>query len=74
MFNKAEILETLKNSSRNIDSFDGFLHKSDNLRHSYEKFRFSGNIDKPPFDEVYNSVKLYIKDILPKEKNDKFKE
>lgn len=72
-FNKAEILETLKNSSRNIDSFDGFLHKSDNLRHSYEKFRFSGNIDKPPFDEVYNSVKLYIKDILPKEKNDKFK-
>ena len=64
-FNKAEVLEALKTSGRSLDSFNGFLHRPDDLRHSYEKFRFSGNVDKPPFDEVYLSVKAYVKDILP---------
>ncbi len=64
-FNKAEILETLKASGRNLDSFNGFLYRPEDLQHSYEKFRFSGNADKPPFDDVYRSVKVYIKDILP---------
>ena len=68
-FNKAEVLETLKASGRSLDSFNGFLHRPDDLRHSYEKFRFSGDVDKPPFDEVYLSVKAYIKDILPREKD-----
>ena len=68
-FNKAEVLETLKTSGRNLDSFNGFLHRPGDLRHSYEKFRFSGEVDKPPFDEVYRSVKAYVKDILPKEKD-----
>lgn len=64
-FNKSEIFKTLKNSGRVLDSFNGFLHRSEDLRHSYEKFRFSGDVDKPSFDEVYLSVKTYIKDILP---------
>ncbi len=64
-FNKAEILETLKASGRNLDSFNGFLYRPEDLQHSYEKFRFSGNADKPPFDDLYRSVKVYIKDILP---------
>ena len=71
-FNKAEVLETLKASGRNLDSFNGFLHRSEDLQHSYEKFRFSGDVDKPPFDEVYRSVKAYVKDILPKEKDREF--
>ena len=71
-FNKAEVLETLKASGRSLDSFNGFLHRPDDLRHSYEKFRFSGEVDKPPFDEVYRSVKTYVKDILPKEKDREF--
>lgn len=71
-FNKAEVLEALKNSGRSLDSFNGFLHRLDDLRHSYEKFRFSGNADKPPFDEVYRSVKAYVKDILPKGKEHEF--
>ena len=37
------------------------------LKHSYEKFRFSENVNKPSFEEIYQSVKEYIKDILPKE-------
>ncbi len=68
-FNKAEVLETLKASGRNLDSFNGFLHRPEDLQHSYEKFRFSGEVDKPPFNEVYRSVKAYVKDILPKEKD-----
>ena len=71
-FNKAEVLETLKASGRNLDSFNGFLHRPEDLQHSYEKFRFSGDVDKPPFDEVYLSVKAYVKDILPKEKDREF--
>lgn len=66
-FNKAEVLEALKNSGRSLDSFNGFL--PDGLHHSYEKFRFSGNVDKPPFDEIYVSVKTYVKDILPEEED-----
>ena len=65
-FNKAEVLETLKASGRNLDSFNGFLHRPDDLRHSYEKFRFSGDVDKPPFDEVYCSVKAYFAEWLLK--------
>ena len=68
-FNKAEVLEALKNSGRSLDSFNGFLHRPDDLHHSYEKFRFSGNVDKPPFDEIYVSVKTYVKDILPGEED-----
>lgn len=36
------------------------------LRHSYEKFRFTGDVNKPPFDEVYSTVKAYLSDALPK--------
>ena len=66
-FDKAEILETLKSSGRKLDTFNGFLHKPEELQHAYEKFRFSGEVDKPTFDEVYLSVKTYIKDLLPTE-------
>ena len=65
---KSEILRTLENSGRSLDSFHGFLHRAEDLSHSYEKFRFEGGVYKPPFEEVYNSVKAYIKDMLPKEK------
>ena len=40
VFNKTEVLETLKASGRSLDSFNGFLHRPNDLRHSYEKFRF----------------------------------
>ncbi len=65
-FDRSDILKTLKNSERALDSFHGFLHRTEELRHSYEKFRFDGNVDKPPFDEVYDAVRTYIADVLPK--------
>ena len=64
-FDRAAVLETLRNSGRELENFSGFLHRSDELRHSYEKFRFAGDVNKPPFEEVYRNVKAYIKDVLP---------
>lgn len=66
-FDKAEVLRTLTDSDRTLDNFQGFLCRTDELKHSYEKFRFSGGVNKPPFDEVYHAVKSYIRDVLPKE-------
>lgn len=67
-FDSADVIQTLKNSGKNLDTFNGFLRRTEDLQHSYEKFRFAGGVNKPPFKEVYRVVKLYIKDVLPKEK------
>ncbi len=64
-FESDEVISTLKNSGRTLDTFNGFLNRTDDLKHSYEKFRFTGEVNKPQFDEIYNAVKDYIKDILP---------
>mgnify|MGYP004553998995 CR=1 FL=1 len=37
------------------------------LAHSYEKFRFTGTVDKLPFEELYGAVRAYIQDVLPEE-------
>lgn len=68
-FDKADVAQALKNSGRRLGDFHGFLHRAEDLRHSYEKFRFEGGVYKPPFEEVYHTVKTYIKDVLPREKN-----
>lgn len=65
-FDTVEVARTLKNSGRILDTFYGFIHRTEDLKHSYEKFRFTGGVNKPPFEEVYHSVKLYIEDVLPK--------
>lgn len=67
-FCKTDIIQTLKSSGRKLGDFHGFLHSVDELRHSYDKFRFAGDVNKPPFDEVYHTVKIYIKDVLPRER------
>ena len=66
-FDKTEVLETLRNGGGCLGTFEEFLCRPDDLRHSYEKFRFTGNVNKPSFDEVYYAVKEYIKDILPEQ-------
>lgn len=71
-FERDDVMQTLNNSGRTLDTFNGFLHKKDELKHAYEKFRFAGDISKPPFDEVYRTVKSYIKGVLPKEKQRDF--
>lgn len=67
-FNADDIRRTLENSGRELESFDNFLHRTCVLEHSYDKFRFIGDVNKPPFEEIYKSVKEYIKDVFPEEK------
>ena len=57
--------QTLSNSGKMLEDFHSFLHGTEELRHAYEKFRFTGGVNKPPFDEVYTKVKVYLKDVLP---------
>lgn len=64
-FEKQAILEKLINSGRTLDSFEGFMTRKEDLRHSYEKFRFAGDVGKPEFEEVYQTVRAFIADILP---------
>ncbi|MCD7771835.1 MAG: nucleotidyl transferase AbiEii/AbiGii toxin family protein [Oscillospiraceae bacterium] len=66
-FDSAEIKLTLKNSGRKLENFTGFLNRTDDLRHAYEKFRLTGDVEKPPFEMVYSTVKAYIRDVLPQE-------
>ena len=67
-FDVDDISEALKNSGRQLGNFDSFLHDSAALQHSYEKFRFTGSVSKPPFQKIYQAVKTYLGDVLPKEK------
>lgn len=64
-FDKVRVVQTLKSNNRTLGNFQGFLHRIEDLRHSYEKFRFSGGVNKPPFEEVYQTVSSYIKTVLP---------
>ena len=64
-FNRDQVLQLLEASKRSLDNFHGFLYRTEELRHSYEKFRFFGRTDKPSFDEVYGRVREYIKEVLP---------
>ena len=64
-FNAHDILDTLRRSQRTLGDYHGFLRREDELKHSYEKFRFTGDVNKPPFEEVYDTVLMFIKDLLP---------
>lgn len=60
-----DVISVMHKSNRQLGDYQAFLRREDELRHSYEKFRFAGGVNKPPFDEVYNTVVMYIKDLLP---------
>jgi len=68
-FHSADIKQILKDNGRELGAFHGFLHRKSELEHAYDKFRLSGDVNKPPFDDVYAAVKSYIRDILPKERH-----
>ena len=69
-FDTAAVAQTLTNNERTLDNFHSFIHRTDELKHAYEKFRFAGGVNKPSFEEVYHSVKEYIKDVLPEDKSE----
>jgi len=65
VFDKQSVLQTLEANGRILGTFQEFLSREADLRHSYDKFRFSGAVQKPSFDEVYRSVKNFIQEVLP---------
>lgn len=65
--NAGELLKTMELNGRSLGDFDGFLHNPQELQHAYEKFRLTGDVTKPAFDELYSKVKTFIGDILPLE-------
>ena len=66
-FDAGEILRLLESSGRKLDDFNSFINRIDDLRHSYEKFRFTGNVNKPSFAEVYDKVRRFIGSLIPQE-------
>lgn len=69
VFDKTKVIQALTYSERSLGDFYDFINKTGDLKHAYDKFRFSGDVEKPPFEEVYYTVKSYIKDVLPPIKN-----
>jgi hypothetical protein len=63
-FDREDILHILKNNGKVLGNFDGFLNRTEDLKHSYEKFRFAGGVNKPTFEEVYQRVKSFIAEII----------
>ena len=59
-----DVLKALDRSGRKLGDFEGFVNRIDDLKHSYEKFRFSGGVNKPLFDEVYQTVRGYISELI----------
>ncbi len=51
-----------------MGDFNSFLNCLVELKHAYEKFRFAGDVNKPTFEDVYYTVKDYIKDELSQER------
>lgn len=45
-FIKDEIFQVLENNKKELESFNGFLYRQNDLKHSYEKFRFTGDVSK----------------------------
>lgn len=66
-FDEGEVLQLLESSGRKLADFNGFINRIDDLRHSYEKFRFTGDVNKPSFEEVYDKVRSFIGDLIPQE-------
>ncbi len=64
-FRKEDILQRLQDSGRQLGDFNGFISRRADLEHSYDKFRFAGDVDKPPFEVIYQAVRQYVNSVLP---------
>ena len=63
-YDKDDVLDIMKKSGRPLGTFNGFLHRREELRHAYERFNLQ-EVSKPPFEEAYQTVKSYIDVFLP---------
>lgn len=54
------VRNAMEKTGRELAGFDGFLNRSEDLRHAYEKFRFGVDTEKPDFEQLYCAVKEYV--------------
>lgn len=59
--NLEKVYEILENTNRKLSDFNGFINRKDELQHAFEKFRFTGDAEKPDFENAYNKVYNYVK-------------
>lgn len=62
---RESVQAAMKKAGRATGGFHGFLNRRAELLHAYEKFRYSGEAEKPEFEPLYQAVKSYIRDFLP---------
>lgn len=67
------INQTIMKSNRTLGDFDAFFNRTDELKHAYDKYKIDEEINKPPFDVVYSSVKNFILPLIQTEKTEKKK-
>lgn len=65
---KQAIIEALSSRGRSVGGFNAFIKHSEDLQHAYDKYRFAKDVIKPPFDVVYNTVKDFLGNLMPSEK------
>lgn len=59
-----EIESVLEKTNRKLSDFNAFLNRKEELEHSYSKFRFDGDVEKPNFEIVYDAVNKYIANFI----------
>lgn len=59
-----DIKSVLERTNRKMSDFNAFLNRKEELEHSYSKFRFDGDMEKPNFEKVYDAVNKYISDFI----------
>lgn len=64
-FDLERVYSAIKDSGRDLGDFNGFLYRVADLDHSYQKFRFSGGVNKPSFEQVYEGAKSFVSALIP---------
>lgn len=59
--------KAMKDSSRELGTFESFFRRKNDIRHAYEKFNLEGNAKKPDFEEVYVRAASFLIGLYPEE-------
>lgn len=61
---KDDIIDAIEEMGRELGDFQGFLGRKEEIKYSFNKFRFSGDVEKPCFEEVYSAVSDFLQEFL----------
>lgn len=66
-YDRSAVLEELRRSGRALEDFSAFRYRQQDLEHAYTKFNVGEGVPRPPFQEVYQRVSAYLRDMFPAE-------